>query len=57
MTRTRVDRAKIATITVRYWWNTRGWWTQIMIAAALLCVFELLVIWAVRPHLLQAVAS
>jgi hypothetical protein len=61
MTRSRTDRAKTRLWTlefnVRRWWNGLNWWHQIMVAAALLCVFELLVIWAVRPYLLEAVAA
>lgn len=57
MTRTRTDRAKVTVYNARAWWYQRDAWTQCLIAAGLLCVLELAVIWAVRPYLLQAVAS
>lgn len=57
MTRTRADRAKVTVYNARAWWYRLDAWSQCLIAACLLCVLELAVIWAVRPYLLQAVAS
>jgi hypothetical protein len=41
----------------RQWWNSLSAWTQIYVGAGVVCAVELLVIWAIYPYLLEAVAA